>query len=183
MSNNNKIASGKLAKAKLIPASNQEGADTIEFMFNPTELTFQQSVNLTQSDGSYTDSGLPKVSFSSPNPCTLSLSNLLFDTYEEGTSVLTHVGKLIKAIEFADRGKAKGKRPPIYIFTWGDYQYLRCFVEQITYRLTLFLPDGTPVQAKVDMTLKEVDDSSTSSTGASANRSGDSRQNRLVFGR
>lgn len=176
------VASGKLEKAKLI--SNE--SDTIEFMFNPTELVFQQSVHLNESSGARTQSGLPKVSFAYPSPCILTLSNIIFDTYEQGTDVLQYIGKLIKSVDFADRGDGAGKRPPIYIFTWGNQQYLRCFVEQITYKLTRFLPDGMPVQAKVDMTLKQVDESFTTADGKQSitpNRSQDSRANRTVFGR
>lgn len=176
------VAAGKLEKAKLM----SDESETIEFMFNPTELSFQQSVTLNNGDGARTESGLPKVSFANPEPCTLTLSNILFDTYEQGTSVLDYIGKLIKAVDFADRGDGKGKRPPIYLFTWGQHRYLRCFIQQITYKFTLFLPDGTPVRAKVDMTLKQVDESFTQSSGqqsAIADRNNDSRANRTIFGR
>lgn len=177
------VASGKLEKATLIHQPSDESKN-IEFMFNPTELVFQQSIHLNESQGARTDRGQPKVSFAYPQPCILTLSNVVFDTYEVGTSVLEHLGKLIKTVSFEESGAAENKRPPVYIFTWGDQQYLRCFVEQITYRLTRFLPDGTPVQAKVDMTLKEVDEAVTrGSTSAQANRNQDSRANRTVFGR
>ncbi|MCT7948231.1 phage tail protein [Ancylothrix sp. C2] len=179
--NNNSVQSGKLEKAKLI----SDESDTIEFMFNPTQLVFQQSVQLNPSDGARTESGLPKVSFGYPEPCTLSLSDILLDRYEEGTSVLDDLRKMIKAVNFAEKGDAKGKRPPIYIFTWGEQQYLRCFVESITYKLTMFLPNGLPVQAKIDMTLKEVDASVSqpNQKSVSANRQSDNRQNRLISGR
>lgn len=176
------VASGKLEKAKLM----SDESETIEFMFNPTELVFQQSVTLNESNGARTESGLPKVSFAYPEPCSLTLSNILFDTYEQGTSVLDYIGKLAKTVDFADRGSGKGKRPPIYLFTWGQQQYLRCFVQQITYKLTLFLPDGTPVQARVDMTLKQVDESFTTPDGKQSivpDRNKDSRANRTIFGR
>lgn len=185
-SNNSAVASGKLAKATLVHQPTDKSKD-IEFMFNPTELVFQQSMRLNESQGARTAKGLPKVTFAYPEACSLSLSNILFDTYEQGTSVIdAYVSKLIKALDFDDSGDAANKRPPIYIFTWGDQQYLRCFVEQITYKLTLFLPDGTPVQARVDMTLKEIDESSLGageSQSASPNRSQDSRSNRTTFGR
>jgi len=176
------VASGKLEKAKLI----SQESDTIEFMFNPTELVFQQSVRLNESSGARTQSGLPKVSFAYPEPCVLTINNILFDTFEEGTNVLDYIGKLIKSVDFAERGDGAGKRPPVYIFTWGAQQYLRCFVEQITYKLTLFLPDGTPVQARVDMTLKQVDESFSTPNAkqlTSPKRSTDSRSSRTVFGR
>ncbi|HEY9649508.1 MAG TPA: hypothetical protein V6C95_02515 [Coleofasciculaceae cyanobacterium] len=177
-----KVAAGKLEKAKLM----SDESETIEFMFNPSELSFQQSVALNNGDGARTKSGKPKVSFAKPEPCTLTLSNILFDTYEQGTTVLTYIQKFIKAMEFADRGDGTGERPPIYLFTWGDNRYLRCFIQQITYKFTLFLPNGTPVRAKVDMTLKQVDESFTKSSGQNstvADRNNDNRANRTIFGR
>jgi hypothetical protein len=164
-----------LVKAKLVA---QGGGDTIEFMYNPTELEFSRSMNLNSSGGARTDDGVPKISFGSPEPYTLSISNITFDTYETGKSVLTqHIDKFRQSVEFLD----KQERPPIYIFTWGKQQYLRCFVQSLSYKLTMFLPDGTPVRAVVNVTLKEIGETSSaggnaSSTGAS--RTTDSRSSR-----
>ena len=150
----NSVASGKLEKARLISRE----SDTIEFMFNPTELVFQRSIQVNASKGARTKTGIPKVSFAYPEPYTLSISNIVFDTYEEGSNVMDkYINKLKKSVEFSTKGSGRYKRPPIYVFAWGKQQYIRCFVEQLTYRLTRFLRDGTPVQARVDLTLKEVD--------------------------
>jgi hypothetical protein len=152
MSQNSKSSvTGSLEKAILEP---EEGGSAIEFQFNPTELVFNQSVNLSYQEGARTRRGLPKVSFAYPQPATLTLSNVLFDTYEEGISVMKYIDKLKKSVAFTPALQ----RPPIYTFVWGKQQYLRCMVESLTYRLTLFLPKGEPVQARVDMTLKEVDE-------------------------
>ncbi|WP_427162152.1 hypothetical protein ACQFX9_11660 [Aliinostoc sp. HNIBRCY26] len=168
-----------LVKAKLI--ATEQAAPDIEFMFNPTQLDFSQQINLTKSSGARTGRGLPKVSFAYPEPCILTINNIIFDTYEAGTSVLTHLKKFEKAVNFAEAGTGVDKRPPIYIFTWGDQQYLRCFVQSLSYSLTLFLPDGTPVRAKVNLTLEEVDESITQpgmGAPASVNRGGDNRSKR-----
>jgi hypothetical protein len=167
-----------LMKAKLI---SQDGGGTIQFMFNPTQLAFNQSINLTKSEGSRTGRGLPKVSFAFPNPCTLTLSEIIFDTYEQGTNVLTHIRQFENALNFASSGQAANKRPPTYVFTWGDHQYIRCFITQLNYTLTLFLPDGTPVRAKLDLTLEEIDESIAQpglGTPSSVNRNSDTRTSR-----
>ncbi|MBW4557876.1 MAG: phage tail protein [Trichormus sp. ATA11-4-KO1] len=169
----------RLVKAKLI--ATEQAAPDIEFMFNPNQLDFAQQINLTKSSGARTGRGLPKVSFAYPEPCKLTINNIIFDTYEESTSVLTHLKKFEKAVNFAEAGEGREKRPPIYVFTWGDQQYIRCFVQSLNYSLTLFLPDGTPVRAKVNLTLEEVDESITQpgmGTPANVNRSGDSRASR-----
>jgi hypothetical protein len=140
-------------KAKLIAREGNSTIDTIEFMFNPTELNFDRTVNLNSSPGSRTDSGVPKISFGSPEPWRLIISNIVFDTYESGGNVYTeYISKFRQAVEFLD-GK---DRPPIYVFTWGSQEYLRCFVQSLSYKLTMFLPDGTPVRSVVNLTLVEV---------------------------
>ncbi|MGP1385136.1 MAG: CIS tube protein [Thainema sp.] len=160
-----------LVKAKLIA---QGGGDDIEFMFNPTELDFSRSMNLNRSDGARTDEGLPKVTFGSPEPYKLSLSNLTFDTYETGKNVYTeYISKFQQAVEFLD----DKERPPIYLFTWGSQEYLRCFVQSLSYKLTLFLADGTPVRAVVNLSLEEIGETTSNGNTStpSGNRSSSSR--------
>jgi len=140
-------------KARLIAI---DGGETIDFMFNPNQLSFSRSISLEQSQGARTEQGQSKVSFKHPNPYSLTINNILFDTYETGKSVLTYIDKLKKAVEFSEGGEGDKKRPPIYLFNWHE-DYLRCFVKTLSYKLTLFLPDGTPVRATVDLTLEEVD--------------------------
>jgi hypothetical protein len=145
-------------------------------MFNPTELEFSRSLNLNRSNGARTDGGLPKVSFGSPEPYKLSLNNLTFDTYETGKNVYTeYIVKFRQAVEFLqDKG-----RPPVYLFTWGNQEYLRCLVQSLSYKLTLFLPDGTPVRAIVNLSLEEVDEVTTNgNTGTPNGDRNDSRSSR-----
>lgn len=49
------------------------------------------------------------------------------------------------------------KRPPVYYFIWGSRSYMMCFIQKINYKLTMFLPNGVPVRAIVDLSLQEVD--------------------------
>lgn len=146
-----------LEKAKLIAVYQGEGED-IEFMFNPNQLSFSRSISLEQAEGAQTNKGNNKVSFKHPNPYSLNISNILIDTYEtkEG-SVLDYIQKFKKAVEFTDKGEGKEKRPPIYLFTWGNQNYLRCFVKKFSFKLTLFRPNGVPVRASIDLDLEQVD--------------------------
>ena len=143
-----------LQKARLVAV---DGGENIEFMFNPNQLDFSRSIDIEQAQGAHTAEGENKTSFKYPNPYSLKISNILLDTYESGTSVLDHVGKFTKAVEFSDSGQGKEKRPPIYLFTWGNERYLRCFVKTLSFKLTLFLPNGTPVRAVLDLSLEQVD--------------------------
>ena len=148
---------------------------SIEFMFNPNELGFSRSMSLEQSNGARTDQGQNKVSFKHPNPYSLKISNIMLDTYELGSSVLDKVRPFTKAVEFTQQGEGKNKRPPIYLFTWGSNSYLRCFVKSFNFKLTLFLPDGTPVRAVVDLDLEQVDPPSPSGSQGSRNPSAGER--------
>lgn len=146
-----------LEKAKLIAVYNGEGED-IEFMFNPNQLAFSRSISLDQAKGAQTSKGNNKVSFKHPNPYSLTLNNIIIDTYEtKDGSVLDDIHKFKKAVEFTNKGQGKEKRPPIYLFAWGNQNYLRCFVKKFSFKLTMFRPDGMPVRAIVDLDLEQVD--------------------------
>lgn len=198
----------RLVKAALIPRTG-EAASPINFMFNPTDLSLSRTVTIKTMDGSRTQRGLPKVNFGSIDPYKLTLSGILFDTYETGVSVFNSIQSLLDAVDFSkfkdpfakpttqdgyqERlvklsssttamqsfvGSVGGKnvlgyrefgsekvgsqtletrRPPVFYFIWGEKNYMCCMIKQLDYKLTMFLPNGTPVRAMVNITLEEVD--------------------------
>lgn len=148
----------------------------IKFMFNPNELAFSRSMELEQSRGARTQSGQSKVSFKHPNPYSLKISNIMLDTFEVKSTVLEKVAPFAQAVEFTKQGEGEKKRPPIYLFTWGKTHYLRCFVKSFDFKLTLFLPDGTPVRAVVNLTLEQVDPPSPGRSQSTPNPSSGQRE-------
>jgi Contractile injection system tube protein len=150
----------KLEKAKLIVKSDPGGqAKDIEFMFNPTELDFTRRILWDSNVGNRGTTLLPKVNFAGVEPYSFTLQNLLFDTYEIKKSVLTeHINNIKKG---ATARADVHSRPPVYTLTWHD-SYFHCVMTSLNYRLTLFLSDGTPVKAIVNITLEEVDPESVS---------------------
>jgi len=149
-----------LAKARLIPKD--PGIKGIEFMFNPTELTFERVVKTSVNEGARSKKeGQGKLSFSNTNPYKVTINKILFDTYETGENVVEkHIELFRRAVQFDDKlVEDKKERPPLYIFTWGKNEYLKaCFVEKLNYKLTMFLPDGRPVRAIIDnLTLVQAD--------------------------
>ncbi len=167
-----------LEKARLVPVERSEGK-TIEFMFNPTEIKFNRTVDIEQSQGARTASGQNKTSFKHPNPYQLTLSNIILDTYEnekEQRNVLKPLKLFTDAVEYAKAGKGKAKRPPIYFFAWGENKYLRCFIKSCTFRLTMFLSDGTPVRAILDLTLEQADNPKQTPSQGTPNVSQSQRQ-------
>ncbi len=170
-----------LQKASLQPFTG-ETAEAIELMFNPTQLAFARTVKWqSEQGGRGKKSALPKVNFSGVDPYKLTLNQLVFDTYEEGKSVVDkYIKKLKKGVEAPD---GQNKRPPVYILLWGGKSSFPCVMTSLSYKLDMFLPDGTPVRALVDISLQEVDMENPPGTSESkskgAARSGsDSRQAR-----
>ncbi|MBW4507259.1 MAG: hypothetical protein KME64_12200 [Scytonematopsis contorta HA4267-MV1] len=145
-----------LEKATLICIDDK--SKSIDFMFNPKELSFEGNVESNENKGSRSEkSGKPKVSFSNIKSYAVKINNILIDTYETGENVLNYINFFKNAVKFVDNKQ----RPPIYKFSWGKQVYLEyCFVEKVNYKLTMFLSDGTPVRAVIDnLSLKETDSS------------------------
>ncbi|NEQ44992.1 MAG: hypothetical protein F6K00_16095 [Leptolyngbya sp. SIOISBB] len=153
-----------LEKARLFcPDSNELD---FQFMFNPDKVQFKEAIQVGESESARTESGRPKVSFEYPKARTLRLKKIMFDTYESGEDIMaTYIDLLRPSVQFQgySTGTSYLPRPPIYKFIWGDKDYITCFVEKLDYKLTMFLADGTPVRAEVNLSLKEVDDSFLSS--------------------
>ncbi|MFB2769533.1 hypothetical protein ACE1AT_09615 [Pelatocladus sp. BLCC-F211] len=145
----------QLVKAKLI-AYNSE-ADNIELMFNPTEISFSRTVKWESKQGNRGTTLLPKINFSGVEPYKFTLKQLLFDTYETKESVMKYINIIKQGVTTIER--EHDKRPPVYIFTWGEKEkYFHCVMNSLTYTLTMFLTDGTPVRAMVEISLQEVDE-------------------------
>lgn len=176
----NSRSSQQLQKASLI--SKIDPVKPIEFMFNPTDLQFSRTVDIQTQSGAITSKGLPKVVFGHVAPYELSLSGIVFDTFEKGTSVINEIQPLLDAVDFSKFNGAAGgrssskaggrsnskadskkrQRPPVYYFMWGQQNYVQCMVKSLTCKLTMFLSDGTPVRAIVDISLQQVDLGTTS---------------------
>ncbi|MTJ53141.1 hypothetical protein FJR38_11065 [Anabaena sp. UHCC 0253] len=147
----------------------------IEFMFNPNQLDFSRSISLEQSPGARTEEGMNKTSFKHPNPYTLTISNILIDRYESGETVIKDIEAFKKSVEFGVEIDGV-KRPPLYLFTWGGQNYLKCFVKTLKYKLTMFNANGLPVRAFVDLTLEEIDLSSKKGPGGTPNPTPDQKK-------
>lgn len=133
------------------------GKPTINFMFNPSELKLEESNQPQDNPGANNlESGQPKVSFATKKSSILTMKEVIFDTYEEGKDVIQeYINPFKEGMTFIE----KMKRPPVYRVVWGNQQYMRrCFIQNLSYKLTKFLPDGTPVRAVVDISLKEAED-------------------------
>jgi hypothetical protein len=145
-----------ISTAALIPVDGS-GKPRIDFVFNPAEIQLSDKNETQENPGANNEAtGRPKVSFAEKKATTLKFGNLYFDTYESGEDVIAkHIQPFKEAMTFVP----EFRRPPVYEFVWGNQRYFRrCFVEELSYKLTMFLPDGTPVRAVLDVSLKEADE-------------------------
>jgi hypothetical protein len=145
------------------------GQAEIKAMFNPDHIIYTKTNtwNLHRTNGQ----NLPEVAFASGTPATLQVT-LIFDGTEDGENIakivnkLTALTKVDKSLK-GRRSNAQGGdapsnsfqgRPPTVQFHWGSYLSFDAVIKQITSKFTMFLDDGTPVRASVDVTFMQIAD-------------------------
>ena len=104
---------------------------------------------------------VPPLEFNGGNPTDLKVS-LLFDTYESGEDVRKKYTNAIwdLAMVNAEKKDPKTKKgqPPKCEFRWGTMWSFKAVVASVNAKYTMFLPDGTPVRATLDVTFKQIED-------------------------
>ena len=132
-----------LEKAIITP----EDGESIPVLFNPTQYSLDKGNQIAEIG--IPGLGAPILQYVRGNTQTLTME-LFFDTYEQQTDVRKHTKKIygLLGIESATHV------PPICTFTWGNFNF-RCVLERVGGRFTLFLADGTPVRATLNVTFKE----------------------------
>jgi len=128
----------------------EKGKDkTIKVLFNPNEYRLNKANQFAE----VAIPGLagPPLQFVRGNARTLSMQ-LFFDTYtyHGSADVRDHTKKIVDLLKIDDKLHA----PPICHFNWGKLNFIGV-LERADQRFTLFLPDGKPVRATVDVSFKE----------------------------
>ena len=135
-----------LEKAKLTNVDKNESWDVL---FNPKEYSVQKSVQWEPHKSPGLDT--PEHEFTSGNPQILSVE-LFFDTYEEKKDVRVEHTQKILDLAVVNEDK---HRPPKVMFGWGGFTFIG-FIESLTVRYTMFLPDGKPCRATANVSMKEL---------------------------
>lgn len=150
------MLTGELVKATI---TNLDTNDSIECLFNPKEYTFTKSNNWSQSKTK--GKNVPKLEFNGGNPTDLKVQ-LFFDTYESGEDVRKKYTNAIWQLAMVNKDKqdpkTKKSQPPKCEFRWGSMWSFKAVLADITQKFTLFLPDGTPVRATLDVTFRQTED-------------------------
>lgn len=145
-----------LVKASL---RNLDTNANVECMFNPTDYTFSKSITWAQS--SDRGANVPLLEFTGGEPATLSLK-LFFDTNNTGEDVRTTYTNKLWDLAMVNPQKIDPKtnkgRPPNCMFQWGSAWSFQCVVTSINTNFTMFLENGTPTRATVDLSLKQATD-------------------------
>lgn len=151
------MANSGLAKAVIINLDQQ--SQRIECMFNPSEYTFSKENMWVQGGSAGRD--MPRLEFESGRPATLHMQ-LFFDTYADQIDVRDKHTDQIWSLMMVDLDLVNAKtgkaRPPKVRFQWGKSWMFDAVIVNITQRFTLFLSDGTPVRAMLDVTFQQVAD-------------------------
>jgi nucleoid-associated protein YgaU len=145
-------------KAKLVcTGKNLPPSPTeIECMFNPTEYRLTQTLNVTRNRTAARAGGTAE--FSGTNAMTLT-TQLFFDDFASADGDVTpKINTLLSWTHATEDSVGKGKPcPPLVSFRWGGNQQLDTFsgyLKSVVVNYTVFRKDGTPVQAKVDITIE-----------------------------
>lgn len=135
-----------------IPGLGKEDKETeLTFMFNPTEYKISQTVHVERSKNVWKPGG--NLEYTGTSAMTVSMQ-LFFDDFASAQGDVTP--KITKLLAWQMPDVKEKKPPPLVKFEWGNKQ-LKDFTGVITtlnINYTVFRKDGTPLQAKVDVTLE-----------------------------
>jgi nucleoid-associated protein YgaU len=138
--------------------TNTVTADKVPVMFNPEEYTVNRDINYAQA--AIPGLSSPVLQFVNGNMQTLEME-LFLDSYEEhkqGNQVLSQaqedVRNLTRRITDLMEIDPKTHAPPVLLFTWASLCFT-CVLARVSQRFILFLPDGTPVRARLQVTFNE----------------------------
>jgi hypothetical protein len=131
-------------------------AGTINFQFNPKELTIAKSAKWERKNDRNAKKAAPPQ-FSGADPCKLTLEMFFDATAKHDGSVVEAVEKLFSCCVPTAKTSSDGKPvPPLVVFTWGTVTSFPAFVTQVSAKYTLFSAGGTPIRATCSVTLEEM---------------------------
>lgn len=130
--------------------TNLNTGDQIKVMFNPEEYSLDASSTIAEIG----IPGLkqPPIQYVRGNARVLKME-LFFDTFEAKSDV-REATRRITALLNPD---VDGKAPPKLLFSWGGLN-IKCVLESVGQRFTMFLNDGTPVRARLSVSFKEYEE-------------------------
>lgn len=155
------MAQSGLVKAEIVSV---ESGDRVKCLFNPKEYTFSKQNNWKDQQ---TGNNVPQIEFGGGQPASLQME-LFFDTYAQAKAggapkdvrkeYTDKIWKLMIVDPKLVDAKNKKGRPPKVIFQWGQTWLFKAVIASITQKFTMFIHDGTPVRATLNVTFRQVED-------------------------
>lgn len=144
-------------KAKLVCVGDNlpAGETEISCMFNPTEYRLTQTVSVPRNTTPARAGGTPQ--YGGTGALTLA-TQLFFDDFAAAKGDVTPKITTLLGWTKATQSSTQAGRPcpPLVSFKWGGNPQLdgfKGYLTNVTINYTVFRKDGTPVQAKVDITI------------------------------
>ncbi len=133
--------------------TNTNTGERVKVMFNPEEYTLNKDINYAQTAVPGLSS--PILQFVHGNLQTLEME-LFLDTLEAhtGSSAGDDVRTLVNKVTGLMSIDPATHAPPILLFTWSSLSFT-CVLARVSQRFIMFLPDGTPVRARLQVTFNE----------------------------
>lgn len=128
--------------ARLISSS----GETITFLYNPESKSYGRSASYSPAAAG--GSSLPQQNYTGGTGRTLSLPNLLLDSFCAGRSLRN----LIESLEKLLIPTAPGLAPPTVSFVWGSESFSPAVVSDVVWEETAWL-SGEPAIARVSLNL------------------------------
>jgi nucleoid-associated protein YgaU len=130
--------------------------DTIQFQFNPKELSIQKTAKWERQTARGAKTAGPPE-FKGADPCKMTLEIFFDATDKMDGSVVTRVEQLFRCCVPTDKTFQKKKAsPPLVVLKWGTVEGFPAFVTSVQAKYTLFTPGGTPVRATCSVSLEEM---------------------------
>lgn len=141
---------------KALFKSDEGGASEFYVQYNPKELKFARSVSWKKKENIGSD-GVP-LEYEKGDPNVLTME-LFFDTTHESSVAdvrTAWVNGLLQytQADYTPSGSQSTTRPKVVEFVWSGFRY-KGVIEKIDVQYMMFASDGTPVRAKVSLTMKE----------------------------
>jgi nucleoid-associated protein YgaU len=144
-----------LEKATL---TNTVTGEQIPVQFNPEEYTLNRDINYAQA--AIPGLSAPILQFVNGNLQTLEME-LFLDSYEQhksGSVVInaaqSDVRLLTRKVTDLMSIQPSTHAPPVLLFTWASLTFT-CVLARVTQKFVMFLPNGTPVRARLNVTFNE----------------------------
>ena len=134
--------------------------------FNPSDYTVSQDINYAQA--AVPGLSQPLLQFVNGNTPALEME-LFLDTYEtvqiNGKTIATagsDVRNLTQQVTNLMNIDSDTHAPPVLVFTWASLSFT-CVLARVTQKFVMFLSDGTPIRARLQVTFHGYSNATTQS--------------------